>query len=207
MSFVDDYSKLSRRFDLWVRIMEMGTRILQLEDACLGEMKALIISPPTDPGIRMISRANEGGETYLLCWSTKIFEDARKDAQLHQLSQLQLLCANPPHIPLGDGMLDVVFANCLFDFCEAAQIEEILLEIRRVLRPKGELFSVYMGEPAGAIGRFWSGLFKHLPSISGGCHPVAIVPFLHNHGFKDPVEFCVNRFGFPIRYVPPGPAF
>ncbi len=44
-------------------------------------------------------------------------------------------------------MLDVVFANCLFDFCEAAQIEEILLGVRRVLRPGGSLFAVYMGEP------------------------------------------------------------
>lgn len=210
MSFVDAHAAVSRRFDRWIRVMEIRTRLLELEDATLGEAKAMIISPPTDTGIRMIARANERGTTYLLCWSTRIFEEASRDARLHRLSQLRLLCADPPAIPLKDGMLDVVFANCLFDFCEGAQIEEILRGIRRVLRPGGSFFAVYMGEPAGALTRLWCGLFKHLQSISRGCHPVDILPFLRIHGFKDPEELCLSRFGFPIRYVranAPGPRY
>jgi SAM-dependent methyltransferase len=210
MSFVDAHGAVSRRFDRWIRVMEIKTRLLELQDAALGEAKAMIISPPTDTGIRMIARANEGGTTYLLCWSTRIFEEAGRDARLHRLSQLRLLSADPPTIPLKDGILDVVFANCLFDFCDKAQIEEILLGIRRVLRPGGSLFAVYMGEPGGELARIWCGLFKHLQSISRGCHPVDILPFLRVHGFKDPGELCLSRFGFPIRYVraiAPGPHY
>lgn len=86
MGFVDAHAAVSRRFDRWIRVMEIRTRLLEREDATLGEAKAMIISPPTDTGIRMIAKANERGTTYLLCWSTRIFEEASRDAKLHRLS-------------------------------------------------------------------------------------------------------------------------
>ena len=201
MSISTAYAKLSPWFDRWVRVMEIHTRRLELQDARLGELNAMIISPPTDTGIRMIARANEAGTTCLLCWSAQVLEAAGRDARTHGLPQLQLLRAAVPAVPLRDSVLDVVFANCVFDFCDDDETEGILAELARVLRPGGSLFAVYVGQPAGALARVWCRLVENLPPMGLGCRPVDILPSLRRHGFGDPEERCPTRLGLPLRYV------
>jgi len=67
MKIEETYFAVSGFFDLWIRLMEIRTRIMEVEDSRLNNSRILIISPPTDRGIKVLARANPRGETHLLC--------------------------------------------------------------------------------------------------------------------------------------------
>lgn len=46
---------------MWVRCIELETRVVVARDAQMGSLWALIISPPTDRGIEVLSKANPDG--------------------------------------------------------------------------------------------------------------------------------------------------
>jgi len=57
----ETYLAVSGFFDLWVSIMEIRSRIMEAEDSSLNNSRILIISPPTDRGIKVLAKANPGG--------------------------------------------------------------------------------------------------------------------------------------------------
>ena len=195
------YLALSRFFDTWVRIMEMPTRRMEVADAGPGGSRALIISPPTDAGIGVLAQANVGGETHVLCFSEALERIARRYATRHRIAGLKTCLADFFHIPLEDGCLDAVFANCFFDFCLDDAFDGIVGEVGRALKEGGALFAVYLDFPADAIGRTWVTLCRRFPSISQGCRPVDIRPVLSRHGFRITKDIALTRFGFPIKYI------
>jgi SAM-dependent methyltransferase len=195
------YLALSRFFDTWVRIMEMRTRRMEVGDAGLGNLRTLIISPPTDAGIGVLAQANAGGETHLLCFSETLEKIAREYATQHHIAGLKTCRAGFFGIPFEGDYFDAVFANCFFDFCPDDAFDEIIRETRRALKKDGALFAVYLDVPTDSIGRTWVTLCRRFPSISQGCRPVEIRPALSRHGFRLRKDVSLTRFGFPIRYV------
>jgi len=201
MNIERSYLALSRFFDTWVRIMEMRTRRMEVEDARLGESRTLIISPPTDAGIGVLAQANVDGETHVLCFSEALEKIAREYATQHHIAGLKTCRAGFFGIPFEEGYFDAVFANCFFDFCQDNVFDEIISETRRALKKGGALIAVYMDFPTDAIGRTWVGLCRWFPSISQGCRPVDIRPALSRHGFRLRKDLSLTRLGFPIRYI------
>ena len=201
MHIEKSYIAISTFFDKWVRIIEIQTRKLEAQDSKINDSKILIISPPTDHGIKILTKANPKGESYLLCFSPAIEQIARKYSNQHNIENLKISVAPFFGIPFDDSYFDVIFTNCLFDFCQEYDFEKIIVEIRRALKNNGSLFSVYMNVPSGLISQLWVSLLKNFPFLSKGCHPVDVKPFLFRQTFKLKKEISLNRFGFPIKYI------
>ena len=200
MDPVSAYELLAPRFERWSKMMELQTRRMEVEEAGLGGAVAVIISPPTDIGIRLIAEANRDGITYLICWSKQLYEAAKRYSAACD-ANLLLLFDEPLGLPLDDASVDLVFANCLFDFCEAEQIDDLLAGIERILRPGGSLFAVYMGESSRLAARIWTGIFRSFPALSGGCRPVEISDAVGQFGFEVEKALRASRLGFPLRYL------
>ena len=62
MKIEESYLAVSGFFDLWVRSMEIRTRIMEVQDSRVNNLRILIISPPTDRGIKVLTQANPRGE-------------------------------------------------------------------------------------------------------------------------------------------------
>ncbi len=195
------YQRLSWYFDLWVRVFEYETRHLEAEALSSSNLNILIISPPTDPGILLISDANSAGNTHLLCFSESLKKRARVYSKKKSIEGLDLLVAPFFSIPLSDNSVDIIMANCFFDFLDEQSLEDVLKEIHRVLKPNGHLFAVYMDKPTYLPGRLWSIIFRKLTFLSQGCHPVDIVPYAEKAGFSLIRSLKLSRFGFPLRYL------
>jgi len=73
----ESYLAVSGFFDLWVRIMEIRTRIMEVQDSNINNLRILIISPPTDRGLKVLTQANPTGESHLLCFSEDLGEIAK----------------------------------------------------------------------------------------------------------------------------------
>ncbi len=201
MKIEESYLAASGFFDLWVRLMEIRTRIMEVEDSRLNDLRILIISPPTDRGIKVLAQANPRGETHLLCFSEALGDIAKEYSIRCNIKGLKT-CVEPFFsVPFDDNHFDAVFANCFFDFCQESDFNDILKEIKRTLKSEGLFFSVYMAAPTDLIGRTWANVFRRFQSLSKSCHPVDIMPFLSKWSFKLKKDSIIRRFGFPVKYL------
>ena len=201
MKIEESYLAVSGFFDLWVRLIEIRTRIMEVQDSRINNLRILIISPPTDRGIKVLAQANQKGESHLLCFSEALGEIAKEYSLQHNIEGLKI-CVEPFFsIPFDDCHFDAVFTNCLFDFCQKIDFSDIFREIKRTLKSKGLFFSVFMDVPTDLIGRTWVTLFDKFQSLSQGCHPVDIIPFLSKWNFKLKKDLTVRRLGFPVKYL------
>ncbi|RMF57885.1 MAG: methyltransferase domain-containing protein [Calditrichaeota bacterium] len=201
MKIEESYLAVSGCFDLWVRFMEIRTRIMEVEDSRLNNLRILIISPPTDRGIRVLTQANQKGESHLLCFSEALGKIATEYSLRYNIKNLKIWVEPFFSIPFDDNHFDAVFTNCFFDFCQESDFNDILKEIKRTLKSEGLFFSVYMDIPTDIIGRTWANLFYKFQSLSQGCHPVDILPFLSKWNFKLKKELTIKRLGFPVKYL------
>ncbi len=201
MKIEESYLRVSGFFDYWVRLMEIQTRNMEVQDSGINDLKILIISPPTDRGISVLTKANPRGESHLICFSESLGEMAKEYSKQYNIEGLDV-CVEPFFsIPFGDGYFDAIFANCFFDFCKNKDLDGIIKETKRALKNEGLLFSVYMDVPADPIGQIWAKLFDKFQFLSKGCHPVDLRPFLSEWGFKLKKDLVVKRLGFPIKYL------
>ncbi len=201
MNAEESYIKVSSFFNIWSKLIEDPTRHMQVLDSNIKVSKILIISPPTDQGIKTLSAANANGESYLLCFSTSLEKLAKRYAQKQRIINLKT-CTSPFfEIPFGAGYFDVIFANCFFDFCSELDFDKVIREIKRTLSKKGLFLSIYMDFPSRRIENVWFRLFKILPWLSRGCHPVDIRPGLNKGNFSLKKDLSLSRFGFPMKYL------
>jgi len=201
MKIEESYLAVSGFFDLWVRLMEIQTRIMEVKDSRLNNLRILIISPPTDRGIKVLTQSNPRGESHLLCFSEALEEVAKEYSRRCNIKGLKI-CVEPFFsAPFDDNYFDAIFTNCFFDFCQERDFNDILKEIKRTLKSKGLFFFVYMDMPSDFIGRTWGNLFDNFRSLSQGCHPVDIMPFLSKWSFKLKKDLTVRRLGFPVKYL------
>jgi len=195
------YVGVSRFMDGWVRLMENHIRLMELRDSSLVNSKILVISAPTDRGIRVLAQTNRHGESFLLCFSASIERIAQNYCRRHGVQNLRTVVAPFFSIPFSDGELDAIFANCFFDFCELQDFDAVVNEMWRALRNGGSLYAAYLGTPAGVIGRSWAWCFRRFPGLAQGVHPVDAVPSLRRCGFTLVKDQSVERLGCPLRYI------
>jgi SAM-dependent methyltransferase len=201
MDVEESYFAVSRFFAAWVRVMEYHTRKMEVLDSADLGSRRLIISPPTDAGIPLLTSANAHGKTELLCFSDRIERIAA--AYRERLGMDALITRVEPFfsLPAPDEALSVVYANCLFDFCGEAHFDPMLREIWRALEPGGVLFAVYMGPPSSYGGRVWAWIFDRFSFLGNGCHPVSIASHLTRGGLRILRDTPAVRLGFPVRYT------
>jgi SAM-dependent methyltransferase len=201
MNAEESYVKISSFFNIWSKLIESPTRNIQVLDSNIKDSKILIISPPTDRGLKILSEANANGESYLLCFSASLERFAKHYMQKQGILNLKT-CTSPFfEIPFGDGYFDLIFANCFFDFCSESDFDKIIEEIKRVLNNQSLFFSIYMNFPSRLGENIWFGFFKIFPWLSQGCHPVDIKPGLKRGNFSLKKDVSMRRFGFPMKYI------
>lgn len=201
MGIVQSYTSVSRFFRLWVYAMEFHTRRAQISEATPAGGHVLIISPPTDPAIRLIAQSNETRETTLVCFSDSLEQRAIVRSKKWGGSRLHTRVVPFFQLPFPDSTIRTVFANCFFDFCSTEELQPVFSELSRVLEPGGILHSVYMAPAKSRLNRVWTWAFKVFPHLSCGCRAVSIGPHLSNAAFLVLQDRAMNRLGFPVQYT------
>ena len=85
-------------------------------------------------------------------------------------------------LPLQDESYDRFVSNYVLDIFSADEIESVLCEARRVLKPNGLLCLTGLTHGKGLFSKawtvFWNLRFDLNPKWVGGCRPVALTEFL-----------------------------
>ena len=201
MNAAESYVNVSGFFNIWSKFIEIPTRNMQVIDSKIKDSKILIISPPTDRGIKILPKANANGETYLLCFSERLERIAQRYSQKQGTINLKISTSPFFEIPFGEGYFDIIFANCFFDFCRDVDFDKIIREMKKALNSQGLFFSIYMDFPSRFGENVWFHFFKIFPLLSQGCHPVNIKPGLKKGNLILKKELSMRRFGFPMKYI------
>jgi SAM-dependent methyltransferase len=101
---------------------------------------------------------------------------------------VDLRAATAERLPFDAASFDCVV--CTFTLCSVSDPAATLAEMRRVLRPGGQLLFAEHGlAPDASVARWQHRLDPYWSRIAGGCHLTREVPLLlHDAGFRADVE-------------------
>ena len=104
-------------------------------------------------------------------------------------------------IKMDEGSVDILFNNYMFDLIFFDQMDDVINEFARVLKPGGKLVLVNMTKTE----QFGTGLYERIyrisPPLMGGCRGVQMFDLLTEHGFKVITREYVQQMLFPSEVI------
>jgi len=104
-------------------------------------------------------------------------------------------------IKMDDFSVDILFNNYMFDLIPFDQMDTVINEFSRVLKPGSKLVLVNMTKAE----QFGAGLYERIyrisPTLMGGCRGVKLSNLLAKHGFKVEIREYVQQMLFPSEVI------
>ncbi len=99
----------------------------------IAPIRVLDLGCGTGEGARQLKRRYPRALTLALDIAPGMLREARRRSR--PFRRIERVCADTYRLPLADASIDLVFGNLLLQWCDAP--DEVLAEVRRVLRPGG----------------------------------------------------------------------
>ena len=195
------YAKYSRLYNAWSFITESKAtnRALKLADIRDGE-SILEVAVGTGIVFERIVALNPNGENEGIDLSPEML--ARAEKRLNKrFSNYSLQVGDTYSLPYPDGTFDLIVNNYMFDLLPEEDFVWILLEFKRVLKPKAKIVITNMTLAKNWYSRIWDLLAKKNPRLLGGCRPICLEEDIQQSGFKNVRTEYVNQLTFPSLVV------
>lgn len=128
----------------------------------------------------------------------------RRLARFGDRVQVQLTSGQLP-LSFAENSYDRFVSNYVLDLLSVAEIQSVLREAHRLLRPNGLLGLVGLTNgftvPSKAFERIWTSLHSYLPTLVGGCRPIALTPLLASSSWRVRYHRRLSRFGVASEVV------
>lgn len=128
--------------------------------------------------------------------SGAMLKRARRRVRRTPVSRALLCQADAHALPLRAGSFDCILSCYMIDLIPDTDIPVVLREFHRVLRSRGLLVLVVMGEQARVVQQAWMMLFRHIPALVGGCRPIQAAEYLRNSGWEIESQERITQSGF-----------
>jgi ubiquinone/menaquinone biosynthesis C-methylase UbiE len=133
--------------------------------------------------------------------SKGMLQKAKKRLQRVPSANYELSIGTAMKLSAGDGSVDTLLNNYMFDLIPFKDMDTILMEFKRVLKKGGRLVLINMTEGE----RFGSGLYDFIYNISpksmGGCRGVKLTGKLQQDGFKVETREYIQQMLFPSEVI------
>jgi ubiquinone/menaquinone biosynthesis C-methylase UbiE len=104
-----------------------------------------------------------------------------------------------PPLDVTSDSVDRVVAAYVLDVMTEAEVRQFVAEARHVLTPSGRLCVCGLAPgttaPSRLVSALWTGVHALVPSLVGGCRPLAIRPFLSNSHWRILCHETVTPWG------------
>ncbi len=196
------YDRFSRVYDLWGKLTESKARerALQLADIQDGS-NILEVAVGTGLAFEQIVRQNPHGKNMGVDLSYGMLAKARNRLGRLDGGNYFLSHGSAAALDIASDSVDVLVNNYMFDLISFKQMNRVLAEFNRVLKPQGKLVLVNMTRGRGMGSRIYDRLYRLFPKAMGGCRGVALSDRLPGQGFKVLTREYVQQMLFPSEVI------
>lgn len=179
------YNRLAGIYDLWSYLTESRARKRAFELADLRDGSAVIeVAVGTGVNFEHVVARNPNGENIGIDLTEGMLDKAGQRLMAAGYTNYRLAQGNALEIAYPDGHFDLLFNQYMFDLIPWSQMDALLAEFRRVLKPGGRSVLVNMTEPETVFGGIYKLIYRISPRAMGGCRPVQLAQRLSANGFE-----------------------
>jgi ubiquinone/menaquinone biosynthesis C-methylase UbiE len=196
------YDRIAPVYDIWGRLTESRARDRALELAAIEDGQSILeVAVGTGLAFRRIVEMNPTGDNLGIDLSPGMLGRARRRMAGLTGSGYSLALASAFDIPVADGSIDVLVNNYMFDLIAFDEMDSVLAEFRRVLKPNGKLVLVNMtkGERFGS--KVYERIYRLSPRTMGGCRGVNLSDRLQESGFRVETREYHQQMLFPSEVI------
>ena len=196
------YNSLAGIYDIWAYMTESRARDRALE---LAEIKngqnILEVAVGTGLAFIKIVKSNPDGTNVGIDISDGMLNKARKRLSRLEKANFELKPGTAFNLESEDNQYDVLINNYMFDLIPYDQMDAILTEFKRVLKPGAKLVLVNMtkGEKFGS--GIYDRIYRISPRLMGGCRSVQLSERLQRHGFTIMAREYHQQLFFPSEVI------
>ena len=148
------YTRLAIVYDAWTWMLERKGLHAALDHADIRDGESILeVAVGSGQVFREVLRRNRNGRNVGVDLTDAMLRKTRRKA-LRTGVPFVLECADARRLPFGDASFDLVLNNNMLGLLPRSEVEPVLAEMKRVLRPGGRLVAVLMSRPRHRLPRW-----------------------------------------------------
>jgi ubiquinone/menaquinone biosynthesis C-methylase UbiE len=194
------YDTIAGVYNVWGYLTESHARTKALELAQIINGQSIVeVACGTGLAFYEIVKRNPDGKNTGIDISDGMLKKAKE--RLAKLSNYSLLHGTAFHLPFENGSADTLINNYMFDLIHYDEMDEIILEFKRVLKTGGKLVLVNMTIGGSILNRVHTALYNLSPRMMGGCRGVQLSDKLKENGFQVVTREYFQQMLFPSEVI------
>jgi len=193
---------LARSYDIWSALTESraAARALEVADFQPGES---VLEVAVGTGVMFSKLAQIGGLKHcvgiepaeaMLCRALRRLASQRKE-------RTSFCRADARQTPFTPQSFDVIVNCYMLDLLPESDIQEVLREFQRILKPTGRLVLLVMARQNWLIQGLWMSAYALSPTLVGGCRPVSLSGYLTAGGWRTERDEQISQSGFRSQLI------
>jgi len=196
------YDRLSGIYDIWGRLTESRARNRAIEIADIKDgLNVLEVAVGTGLAFYEIVKRNPTGHNVGIDLSGGMLEKARRRLRSLSEARYSLSIGTAFDLQLETESIDLLVNNYMFDLIPYADMDTVLMELKRVLKKGGKLILVNMTEGETLCSRLYDFIYRLSPKTMGGCRGVRLTDKLKQHGFTVETREYHQQMLFPSEVI------
>ena len=196
------YDRTAWFYDVWATLTETKAQHRAIELANIQDAIAILeVAVGTGRLFNRIVERNPNGRNIGIDISKGMLAKAKSRLSKQPNSNYSLDIGSAFDIKMDDLSVDILFNNYMFDLIPFDQMDTVINEFSRVLKPGGKLVLVNMTKAE----QFGAGLYERIyrisPTLMGGCRGVQLSNLLAEHGFIIENREYIQQMLFPSEVI------
>ena len=179
------------------KAQERAIQLVNIQD----EIVILDVAVGTGRLFNRIVKRNPNGRNIGIDISKGMLAKAKSLLSKQPSSNYELEIGSAFDITMDNHSVDILFNNYMFDLVPFDQMDIIIDEFYRVLKPGGQLVLVNMTKKERLGAGLYERIYRISPTLMGGCRGVQMFDLLTENGFKVEIREYIQQMLFPSEVI------
>jgi ubiquinone/menaquinone biosynthesis C-methylase UbiE len=196
------YDKLAGIYDFWGKLTESRARRRAIELAAIRDGENILeVAVGTGLAFYEIVKRNPHGNNLGVDLSQGMLEKAKRRMEKLPGANYRLSLGTAFNLPADSQSFDLLVNNYMFDLIPFSDMDKVLLEFMRVLKPGAKLILVNMTIDHTFGSRLYEFIYRISPKLLGGCRGVKLANKLKQHTFTVETRETYHQLLFPSEVI------